>query len=317
MPKRYGRGKHAVVHDDRLLEVLLEPAQATVKLYWLLWQENDISKDITEKLQRLEKQLNDALGLYRGQFYQPALRILASVHELLGRQAVERTATQEAITHFQGMYDIAEELGDGDLLILAMIHQAAMLRRKGRFEASFRCLSAAERSACGVSRWLQGLLSKTYARNYYVYGNQQGFLRSIDQAASIAEDTEATVDTIINGFDKIGILEERAQGYTLFWKPEKALAIYQETDKLRPFRPLRAQSAHHIAKAQAYCYSGNLQTGIEHALTGLCIAEELQSIRYVMRLQQMCDRLKIMPIGKERMMQDLRTEILRAWDRLS
>ena len=256
LAKRYSGGQHVVKHDDRLLEALLAPASGTVKLYWLLWQENDVTTDIRDKLQILEKNLNDALGIYRGQFYQPALRILASVHELLGRQAVERTATQEAITHFQGMYDIAEELGDGDLLTLALIHLAAMLRRKGRFEASFRRLGAAERSARGVSCWLQGLLAKTYARNFYVYGDEQGFLRAIDQAANIAEETEVTLDTTINGFDKTGVLEERAQGYTLFGKPEKALAIYQETDKMRPFRPLRAQSAHHIAKAQAYCYRG-------------------------------------------------------------
>ena len=317
LAKRYSGGQHVVKHDDRLLEALLEPAAGTVKLYWLLWQENDVATDIRNELQILEKKLNDALGIYSGQFYQPALRILASVHELLGRQAVERTATQEAITHFQGMYDIAEELGDSDLLTLAMIHLAAMLRRKGRFEASFRRLGAAERSARGVSCWLQGLLAKTYARNFYVYGDEQGFLRAIDQAANIAEETEVTLDTTINGFDKTGVLEERAQGYTLFGKPEKALAIYQETDKMRPFRPLRAQSAHHIAKAQAYCYRGDLRAGIEHALTGLHMAEELQSIRYVVRLQQMCDRLKITPIGKERVMLDLRTEILRAWDRLS
>jgi transcriptional regulator with XRE-family HTH domain len=302
--------RRSAEHDELLLEALLEPAQTTVKLSWLIAQGNGMLVDLTSNLHNLERRLSGALEQYRGQFHQPALRILASVHELLGKQAVERTATQDAMTHFQEMYDIAEELRDRDLLTLATIHQAAMFRRRGRFEASFRRFEVAERYARDASRWLQGFLWKMYARNFYVYGNEQGFLRAIDRAASIAENIEANVDTLTNGFDKISVLEERGQGHTMLWKPEKALAIYQETDKMRPFRPLREQSSSLIVKAQAYCYSGNLQAGIEHALAGLRIAEKLQSVRYVVRLQQMYDRLKVTPIGKERAMLDLFSEII-------
>jgi transcriptional regulator with XRE-family HTH domain len=303
-------------NDDLLLQALLEPAQTTVKLSWLLWQDNAMLTDLTLKLHNTKKRLKDALELYRGQFHQPVLRILASVHELLGKQAVERTAAQEAIKHFQEMYDIAEELGDTDLLILAMIHQAAMFRRKGRAEASFRRLEAAERRARDASSWLQGYLWKMYARNFYVYGNERGFLRSIERAESFAENMETPADTITYGFDKISVLQERAQGYTMLWQPEKALAIYQQTDKMRPFRSLREQGSCHVVKAQVYCYSGDLQTGIEHALTGLGIAKLLQSSRSVLHLQQMSDRLSVTPIGQERVMRDLRSEILDTWYKL-
>jgi transcriptional regulator with XRE-family HTH domain len=296
--------------DDLLLQALLEPAETTIKLSWLIWQGNGLLPELTCNLQNLERRLNEALGLYHGQFRQPVLRVLASVHELLGKQAVERTAAQEAIKHFQEMYDIAEELGDSDLLILAMIHQAAMLRRKGRFEASFRRLEAAEKCTHSASRWLRGFLWKMYARNFYVYGDEQGFLRSIDRATNLVENTEATVDTITNSFDKLGVSQERAQGYTLLQQPEKALTIYQEIDKMYPFRPLRKQSLYHIVRAQAHCYSGDLRTGIEHALTGLRMAEKLGSCRYVLHLQQMSDRLNVTSIGKEQLMQDLRSEIL-------
>jgi len=302
--------------DDLLLEALLKPAQTTVKLSWLIWQNNGVLVGFTHALHDLEKRLKDVLGRYRGQFYQPAMYILASVHEMFGRQAVDQAATEVAITHFQAMYDIAEELGDTEMLTLATIHLAAMLRRKGRLEASLRRLEASERSARGTSSWLQGLLAKTYARTYSVYGDEQGFLRAIDQAATIAADTEATIDTIINGFDHIGVLVERAQGYTLLWQPEKALLIYQKTDQLCPFLSPRAECASHIGKAETHCSNGDLQTGIEHARAGLRLAEQLQSSRYVMRLQQMSDRLGGTPMGKSRAMRDLRSEILSTWDKL-
>jgi transcriptional regulator with XRE-family HTH domain len=310
LPPKRSSTYHAAERDDMLLESLLEPVQTTVKLSWLIAQGNGMLMDFASNLYNLERRLSGVLEQYRGQFHQPALRVLASVHELLGRQAVERTATQEAIAHFQEMYNIAEELRDRDLLTLATIHLAAMLRRRGRLEASFQRFEVAEKYARGASRWLQGLLWKMYARSYYVYGDEQSFLRAIDRAASIAEDIEASVDTLTNGFDTISVLEERGQGYTMLWKPEKALEIYQETNRRRPFRPLREQSSYYIVSAQAYCYSGDLQTGIEHAHTGLHIAEKLRSIRYVVRLQQMCDRLKNTPIGKERAMLDLLGEIV-------
>jgi transcriptional regulator with XRE-family HTH domain len=296
--------------DDSLLQALLEPAHTTVKLSSLLLQGSGILTEQTHNLQNLGKNLNRVLRIYRGRFRQPALLLLASVHELLGKQAVEHTATQEAITQFQAMYDVAEELGDSDLLTLAMIQQSTMFRRTGRFELAFRRLEAAKKRARSASPWLQGYLWKFAARNFYLYGDEQNFLRTIDQAESIAENQEPSVDTITHSFNKLSVLQEKAQGYTMLWQPEKALTIYQEIDKMSPFRPLREQSSYHIVKAQAHCYSGNLQVGIEHAHIGLHIAEQLQSSHYVLRLQQMCDRLRITPIGKELAIRNLRSEIL-------
>src|SRR5579859_2423674 len=179
-PSKQRPGQQRDEHDERLLQALLKPAHITIKLSSLLLQSAGTLTDQTRNLYELEKRLNDALGRYRGQFRQPALRLLASVHELLGTEAVERTATQEATAQFQAMYDIAEELGDKDLLTLAMIQQSTMFRRRGRFELAFRRLEAAEKHARNASRWLRGHLAKFAARNFYLYGDEQSFLRSID-----------------------------------------------------------------------------------------------------------------------------------------
>jgi len=198
--------------------------------------------------------------MYHGQFRQSALRLLASVYEMLGKLAIERTATQEAIAYFQEMYDLAEEINDPDLFVLALVHQSEMFRRRNRFEAAFRRNEAAEKYMQThkdyVSKYIQGVVWKAYARNYYVYGDEQGFLRTIDQAAILAENADMGIDSLTSEFDKVEVLQVRAQGYVALWKPEKSLAIYQETDILRPFRPLRYQGSYHIEKAQAYCSAG-------------------------------------------------------------
>jgi|GEM_PF-893241 len=293
-------------NNDLLLRALLQSAENIVKLSWSIWQ----NRPLTGDLSRLERRLSEDLLSYRGPFRQPTLHLLAFLHECLGNQAIDQMADGEASDHFQQMYDIAEELGDRDLLCLAMIHQAEMFRRMRRFEFSFRRLEAAERRA--APQWLQGLVWQNYARTFSVYGDEQGFLRAIDRAESIAERIEAPM----HPFDKVSVLQERAQGYTLLWQPEKAIAICQKIDQMRPFRPLREQSSYHILKAQAYCSHGD-QRGIEHALTGLRMAEILQSKRYVRRLQQMCDRLIDKHMGRTPAMQDLRREILTTWDKLS
>ena len=94
------------------------------------------------------------------------------------------------------------------------------------------------------------------------------------------------------------------------WQPEKALAIYQRTDTLHPFRPLRDQASYNIVKAQAHCYAGDIGQGLAYAKQGLKMAEQLHSIRYVTRLRQMSDKLHMTPIGKEHAMVEARKEIL-------
>jgi transcriptional regulator with XRE-family HTH domain len=307
--------------DDILLQALLEPAQNTVKMSWLIWQGDGGIIDIESSLQDLVARLDDVLTSYRGQFVRSALRIQAYAHEMLGKLAIERIKTKEAIYHFQEMYDIGEELNDSDLLALALIHQSEMLRRAHRFEASLRRMGAAERyiqkHTDEVTTYIQVMLWKACAINSFVFNDEAGFLRAIDYAATIVDDTKPTVDTLNNEVDKVEILQLRAHGYTQLKQPEKALEIYQLTDTLRPFRLLRDQSSYHIVKAQAHCHAGNIKTGIEHAMAGMVMAESFHSVRYVIRLRQMSDRLMNTQIGKERTMKELRKEILGTLERMN
>ncbi|MBV9614296.1 MAG: helix-turn-helix domain-containing protein [Ktedonobacteraceae bacterium] len=304
--------------DDILLQALLEPAQNTVKMSWLLWQEPGIGIDVTRNLHHLQESLTAALSIYQGQFYVPALHMLAHTHEMLGKLAIERTATQEATAHFQEMYDIAEEVGNLDLQTSALIHQSEMFRRKGWYQTATRRMEAAKRNISHVSLHLQGTFWKAAARNSYVSGDKQEFLRAIDTAEILADSINVpTIDTLNSEFDKVEILQVRAQGHTFLWQPEKALEIYQETDKLRPFRPLRYQSSYHIEKAQAYCYAGDIETCRTHAIAGMQMAESLRSRRYVVRLQQMVDRASATALGKKQAVKELREEIYTTLQRMS
>lgn len=306
--------------DDLLLQALLEPAQNTVKMSWLIWQGDGGIVDVESSLQDLVARLEGVLTSYKGQFTKPALRIQAYAHEMLGKFAIEHIRTKDAIAHFQGMYDIAEELNDPNLSALALIHQAEMLRRQHRFQASFRRMETAEQyiqlHADEVSKYIQGMLWKAYAITYFNYNDERGFLRTIDRATNLAEQAEATIDTLNGEIDMVDILQTRAHGYTQLWKPEKALEIYQKTDILRPFRPLRDLSSYHIIKAQAYCYMGDFATGTDHAMKGMKLAESFHSIRYVIRLQQMSERLSVTPSGKDRAMKQLKRDIVGTIERM-
>jgi tetratricopeptide (TPR) repeat protein len=241
---------------------------------------------------------------------------------MLGQLEVEKAATKEAIFHFQEMYDIADELRDADMIALATIHQASMLRRRGWYETAFRRFLAVEKHIKeapekyteAVSQWVQGIFWKEWAITAFTSGDEQGFLRAIDHAEEIATSMESSIDSFSHDFPFIEVLQTRAQGFTMLWQPEKALAIYQRTDALRPFRPLRDQASYYIIKAQAHCYAGDIKQGLVYAEQGLKMAEQLHSLRYVTRLRQMSDRLSVTPIGKERAMVTARHEgILNTW----
>lgn len=300
--------------NDALIQVLLEPAQNTVKMSWLIWYGNGGIVDTESSLKTLLLQLEEVLQSYKGEFVKPALKIKAYAYEMLGKIAIERIKTKEATAHFQEMYDIAEELNDAELLALALIHQSEMLRRNHRYEAAIRRLDRAEEYIKShideISQHVQGIMWKSAAINYYVHGDEKGFLRSIDQAAEIAEGITPTIDTLSREFDKVEVLQVRGLGYAQLGHPEKAIEIYKRTDKLRPFRPLRDQSSYHIVKAQAYCYAGDITTGVKHAMKGMELAESFHSVRYVVRLQQMCDRLNITPLRKEKGVLELKQEVL-------
>jgi tetratricopeptide (TPR) repeat protein len=305
--------------DDLLLQALLEPAQNTVKMSWLIWQGDGGIVDVEASLHDLVARLEGVLALYKGQFAKPALRIQAYAHEMLGKFAIEHVRAKDAIAHFQAMYDIAEELNDPNLSALSLIHQAEMLRRQHRYQASFRRMETAEQyiqHADEVSKYIQEMLWKAYAITYFNYNDERGFLRAIDRATALAEQAEATIDTLNGEVDMVDILQTRAHGYTQLWKPEKALETYQKTDTLRPFRPLRDLSSYHIIKAQAYCYIGDFTAGTDHAMKGMELAESFHSIRYVIRLQQMSDRLSVTPLGKERAMKRLQRDIVGTIERM-
>lgn len=143
-----------------------------------------------------------------------------------------------------------------------------------------------------------------------MYGDERRFLAAIDKAQEIAEEISPNLDTLSNQFDLVEVLQERAQGYTILWQPEKALAIYQETDKLKPFRPLRDLGSYTIIKAQAYAYSGEVEEGVRLALKGLHLAKEYHSERHISRVQGMYDRLSVTPLATHSRMRDLKEALL-------
>jgi len=310
IPQRKIKPQHPSEGDDALFQALLEPAQTTVKLSRLVWHTDNETLTIAERLHTLNDRLEDALTKYRGRFVKPTQQILAYAHEMLGEMAFDQLSFSEAYGHFQEMFDLGEELADNDIIALAMTRQADLLRKKGRYEAAFRRLQAAEPYASNASKYVQGFRWQILARASCIYGDAEGFQKAIDNAQAIVENTSTTLDTVSNRFDLVQVLQERAQGYTILWQPEKALDIYQQTDVLKPFRSLRDQGSYSIIKAQAFAYAGDIEKGVGHAIKGIELAKAYHSKRHISRVQVMYDRLSVTSMSKSPRLRELR-EVLR------
>jgi hypothetical protein len=90
------------------------------------------------------------------------------------------------------------------------------------------------------------------------------------------------------------------------------LKVYEQTDKLRPFRPLRELGAYTIDKGEAYLRLGDLDQGITLSLKGIQLASEYQSKRHLGWVEKTYNRLWVLPIGKEKRLDALRDALVEA-----
>jgi len=169
--------------DDVLLQTLLEPAQTTVKLSWLVWYANS-DTSITNNLARLTTKLEDAITNHRGTLLKPAQQLLAYSYEMMGKIAFDQLDYPNASGYYQQMHELGEELNNPDIIALSMIRQGDLLRRRGRYELAIRCLEAARPFADTGSTATNGLRWQTLARTYAEFKQRSLFLNAIEKAVS-------------------------------------------------------------------------------------------------------------------------------------
>jgi|SRR5579883_3083180 len=284
--------------DNAILQMLLAPGRDMVKVSYIAWLA-DQHPAIEVNLQNLVAKLNKSLTSYSGQFVKPAQQLLGYAHQMLGKIAFDRMDFIAAGGHFSEMIDLGQELNDADIIALGMVRQGDVLRKRGRYETALRTFEAAKPFADTASLSVQGVLYTNMARAFHYMGNEQRFLASINTALEIASSTKEDIDSLANGFSLDLALQFQASGYTALWKPEKSIEIYTDLDK-RPFRALREQGAYTIEKARAYLEAGYVDIGIELARKGLQLVSEYRSKRHVARLEATYNRLRVLPVGKDK-----------------
>jgi tetratricopeptide (TPR) repeat protein len=193
----------------------------------------------------------------------------------------------------------------GDLCSLRESFYNSLFRKRGRFEHAIQCFNATKPYADIASAGTQGVRYNLMARLYYDSGDEQGFLRAIHSALEIAAHMKESIAGLANDFSLDDVLQEQASGYTELWRPEKAIEIYKETDRLRSFRPLRDQGAYIINKAQAYLQLEDLDRGIALSLKGIQLASEYQSKRHIGWIEKSYNRLRVLPIGQDKRLKTL------------
>lgn len=304
IPERKIKAPTLAQADNAILQMLLAPAKDMVKFAWLAWWADSVP-NIEERLCDLVAELDQALGAYHGEFTTHAQQLLAYAHQMLGKIAQDRMDFTAAGAHFSEMIDFGQELHDADVITSGMVHQADVLRKRGRFEAALRCFEAAAPYADVAAPRVAGRRLMIMGRAYAAHGDEAKFLRAADQSIEIASSLKETLDNLADEFSYCDALQEKAQGHTVLWQPEKALEIYKETDRLRPARLLRDRSSYAIVKAQAHAYVGDLDKGLAHSLEGLKTATQCRSKRYVDRVQTMHNRLKITKMGTARQVKEI------------
>jgi transcriptional regulator with XRE-family HTH domain len=308
IPQREIKAVSSKEADSAILQMLLEPGRDMVKLAYLVWLA-DQNKSVEENLRDWTLKLEQALTLYSGEFVKPAQQLLAYAHLMRGRMAFDRLDFAAAAGHFLETAELGQELNDADTIALGMSYQADVLRKRGRYETALRCFEAAKPYVAVASLDVKGKHYAQVARAHYLFGDEEKFIQSINPALEIADQMK---DSVMNIFSLDEVLCEQAAGFTRLWKPEKAIEIFKETDKLRPFRPLRELGSYTLEKALAYLYQGDLDRGIKLSLKGLNLAAQYQSKRHIRRMDVTYNRLMVLPIGKDKRLDTLHDAIVEA-----
>lgn len=292
------------VPEEIIRAVLLEPAGASVKLSWLVWYGMGDST-VVDRVTGLLESLTGAVRRYEGPLRQPTWELLARGHEMLGKVAFDRLDYAIAYGHFLEMQHIGERLGDASVLELAAVHQGDLLRRRGDYELAVQRLESAAPYAPAATGAIEGMRQQALARAHAEHGRREAFVRAIEAAEAAARGLQPDERDWGSEFDPMGVLHEKAHGYTLLWEAERALAIYSETEGALRMASLRDLGNFTILKAQAHAYAGNVDMGVKLALDGLACARRYGSPRHVSRVQRMHDRLRQTPMGTSGRLRDL------------
>jgi transcriptional regulator with XRE-family HTH domain len=309
IPQRAIKAVSSEEADSAILQVLLSQSRDKAKLAYLAWLA-DQHPALQEDLHELTTNLEQALVLYHGEFVKPAQQLLAYAHQMQGRIAYDRLDFTTASGHYSEMIDLGYELNDADIITMSMVRQGSILRKRGRFETALRRFEAAKPYAAVASPSIQGVRHLHTATTYADMGNAQKFVEAMNLALDIASDLKPDISSLANEFTLDEVLLSQSTGFSELWMPEKAIEIYQETDQLRPFRPLRELGRYTIEKAQAHLYAGDLDQGIKLSLKGLKLAEEYRSKRHIGWVEKTYNRLRVLPIGKEKRLQILRDALI-------
>jgi transcriptional regulator with XRE-family HTH domain len=296
--------------EEIIRAALLEPAGASVKLSWLVWY-GTADAAVVDRVTTLIDTLSEAVRSNEGPLRQPARQLLACGHEMLGKVAFDRLDYGTAYGHFLTMQQLGEQLGDATILELAAIHQGDLLRRRGEHELAVQRLENAASYAPEATDAVEGLRHQTLARAHAEYGYKDAFRQAIELAEAKARELQPGERDWGSEFGLMGVLHEKAHGYTLLWEAEQALDIYAETEAALRMASLRDLGNFTILKAQAHAYAGNVDVGVKLGMDGLAFARRYGSPRHASRVQRMYDRLSQTPIGTSTRMRDL-AEALRA-----
>jgi len=305
IPERKKQATSSKENESEVLQMLLAQGKDKVRLAYMVWLA-DQHPVIEENLRNLVLSLETTFTSYQGEFAKPAQQLLAYAHQMQGKIAFDRLDFASASGHFSEMIALGEELNDADLITMGMSYQGSLLRKRRRFETALRRFEAAKPFADVASSDVQGIRHTFMACAYADFGDEQGFLRAIDSALEIAAHMKDSISSLANEFTLDDVLQQKAGGFTELWKPEKALEMYKETDKLYPFRPLRDLGAYTIDKGQTYLYAGDLDEGIRLSLKGMELASEYRSKRHIGWIDRTYNQLRVRPIGKDKRLNTLR-----------
>ncbi|GCF07320.1 helix-turn-helix transcriptional regulator [Dictyobacter arantiisoli] len=303
---------------EQTLTEKLDNAESIINLSWEAW--------FASRPQKAAKEINRLLPGLMQMLYLPyatqTLRIKELAirsHGLLGAISLDSLQNDTALYHYSQAHKLAVDLRDDNLTATYLALIGDVLRRQNDKAKAIRNMEQARDLIANSEPAARGLILQLLAYTYGDVGREADFETTISEATDLLSFTGEGRDTAKKEFIPFEIFEIRGKVNRDLGKPLAAIPYLdlaeKSLDRVESVTP-RWHALLEISRAQAYCDSGDLSTGIKIASDGFMMAYKSQSPRQMNRVRKLLKKLESGPSKNHKSVTELKELVSDAYMRL-
>lgn len=287
----------------------LDSAESIIDLAWEAWfasRPREAARAVNKLLPNLERV---AYSPYPSVSTLLAKNLAIRAHGLLGTVCLDASQNGTALFHYTQAHRRAGEIHDIDMTSTYLCLAGDVLRRQNDQYAALNHMEHARDLASQASKTTRGHVLQLLAYAYGDTGQETAFENAISEATELLAFSGEGIDTVQKEFIPFEVFEIKGKVNRDLGKPIQAIPYLElaekslnEADSVTP----RWHALLEISRAQTYCDTGDIATGIDLACKGFIMAYQCRSLHQMNRVRKLLRKLENGPFRNHPQVQELK-----------